>query len=108
MVVKVISSETEFDQEIAGDALTVVDFFAEWCGPCKVIGPILSDMSEEAEMKAAGIKFLKVDVDQQAKLAARCEVSAMPTFHFYKKSAKVDMLVGANPEKLRALVLKHK
>ena len=73
-----------------------------------MIAPVLAEMSEEAEMVAAGVKFIKVDVDQLNKLAQKYEISAMPTFHFYKAGKRVETQVGADPNKLRALVTQHK
>eukprot|EP00180_Rhodochaete_pulchella_P003562 Plantae.Rhodophyta-Rhodochaete_pulchella.ctg620.p1 GENE.Plantae.Rhodophyta-Rhodochaete_pulchella.ctg620~~Plantae.Rhodophyta-Rhodochaete_pulchella.ctg620.p1 ORF type:complete len:109 (+),score=21.59 Plantae.Rhodophyta-Rhodochaete_pulchella.ctg620:638-964(+) len=108
MVVKQITTEADFEQEIAADCLTVVDFFAVWCGPCRMISPIISQISEEDDIKAAGVKFLKVDVDQVAQLAARYEISAMPTFQFFKKGVRVDNVVGANEGKVREVINKHK
>ena len=71
--------------ESAGDKLVVIDFFAVWCGPCKMIAPKIEEMS--AAMK--NVVFLKVDVDEAEDVAAEYEISAMPTFVFMKKKAKV-------------------
>ena len=87
----------------AGGQLLAVDFTATWCGPCKMIGPVFVKMADEF----TNIEFIKVDVDEAEDIAASQEVSAMPTFKFYKGGAKIDELVGANAEKLKALCAKY-
>ncbi|XP_071379616.1 thioredoxin b [Centroberyx affinis] len=82
----------------AGDKLVVVDFTATWCGPCKQIAPRYLEMSEKPENK--NVVFLKVDVDDAQDVASHCNISCMPTFHFYKKGEKVDEFSGANYDKL--------
>ncbi|CAG0884732.1 unnamed protein product [Cyprideis torosa] len=81
----------------AGDKLVVVDFHATWCGPCKMIAPKLVDMSKELP----DVVFLKVDVDELEDVAAKYQVSCMPTFIFFKNGNKVHEFSGANAEKLR-------
>ena len=87
----------------AGDKLVVIDFFATWCGPCKMIAPKI----EEMEQSMKNVVFLKVDVDEAEDAASEYEVSAMPTFILIKKKQKVVDLMGANPDKLTELVTKH-
>ena len=69
----------------AGDKLVVIDFFATWCGPCKMIAPRL----EEWEAQMSNVKFLKVDVDEAEDVAAHYQISAMPTFILIKNKQKV-------------------
>ncbi|KAF8243931.1 thioredoxin-domain-containing protein, partial [Wilcoxina mikolae CBS 423.85] len=80
-----------------GDKLVVIDFFATWCGPCKVISPQFEQMSKEFE----NVAFYKLDVDENQAVAAEYDVRAMPTFLFFKNGEKVEDVVGANPKKLR-------
>ena len=101
--VKQIDDKSEFDALIAGDKVVAVDFTAVWCGPCKMIGPVFVKMADEF----TNIEFVKVDVDEAEEIAASQAVSAMPTFKFYKGGAKIDELVGANAEKLKALCAKY-
>ncbi|GBP29667.1 Thioredoxin-2 [Eumeta japonica] len=89
----------------AGEKLVVIDFMATWCGPCKMIGPKLEEMA--AEM-ADSIVVLKVDVDECEDIAAEYDVNSMPTFVFLKQGKKVEEFSGANAEKLRVTILKHK
>ncbi|XP_071954358.1 thioredoxin-like [Antedon mediterranea] len=105
MSVKKVANKKEFDAEIAGaSGLVVVDFFATWCGPCRAISPKVESMAAEFTT----VLFLKVDVDENSDTAEAEEISAMPTFKFYKNGAKVDELTGANEAKLRGLIEKHK
>lgn len=71
--------------EDAGEALVVIDFFATWCGPCKIIAPQFEELSKQH----SSIIFLKVDVDENDEIAATYEVSSMPTFIFIKKGEVV-------------------
>merc|ERR1712113_114764 len=84
-------TEDTFNAAINGDVLVCVDFFATWCGPCKMIAPKLEAMSKEFEGK---VIFLKVDVDELEDLAASQEVKAMPTFSFFKGGKKLDSFAG--------------
>ncbi|KAH8378169.1 hypothetical protein KR093_009837, partial [Drosophila rubida] len=81
----------------AGDKLVVVDFFATWCGPCKMIAPKLEEISQQY---AGKIVVLKVDVDECEDIAMEYEVSSMPTFLFFKNSKKIEQFAGANATKL--------
>ncbi|XP_067677851.1 thioredoxin-2-like [Haliotis asinina] len=97
------TNKAAFDEEIAkhGDMVVVVDFFATWCGPCKMIAPKLKAMEEEWSDK---VVVIKVDVDECGELAEGLNISAMPTFYIYKNGAKVSDVVGANENKLREAI----
>ncbi len=83
-----ISSRAEFAQHLATpDKLIVVDWTAEWCGPCKMIAPQFTRLASEYADKAV---FLKVDVDANRELAQEHAIKAMPTFHFWKNGDKAD------------------
>jgi thioredoxin len=90
----------DFMEAINDKRLVVVDFYAQWCGPCKRIAPILVDMAEEFKDDAV---FYKVDVDKADK-EVTIEINAMPTFIFYRGGKQLDMLEGANPKKLHQIV----
>ena len=81
-------SDLETQLKEAGDKLVVIDFFATWCGPCKMISPVL----EEMEAQMSNVKFLKVDVDEAEDVAVHYQISAMPTFIFIKNGQKVKCL----------------
>ncbi|XP_071731511.1 thioredoxin H1-like [Rutidosis leptorrhynchoides] len=83
--------------------LVVVDFTASWCGPCRVIAPILADFAK----KMPHVTFLKVDVDELEKVAQDYKVEAMPTFLFIKDGETVDKVVGAKKDELHACIVKH-
>lgn len=85
--------------------LLVVDFHAQWCGPCKMIAPKIVAMAEE--MKGYCL-FAKVDVDEAQEIAEEYEIQAMPTFLVFANGMKVDSMAGANEAKLRALIEKNK
>nr|CAD7428044.1 unnamed protein product [Timema monikensis] len=84
--------QADFDAKLAeaGDNLVVVDFFAVWCGPCKMIAPKLEEMAAEYP----DIVVLKVDVDECEDLVAIYEISSMPTFVFIKNKAKVNWIAS--------------
>lgn len=69
----------------------LVDFYADWCGPCKLTSPIIEDLS--AEMK--DVVFVKVDVDQDQELASQYSVFSIPTFYIFKKGEVASQFVGA-------------
>ena len=82
-----------FDEEIGGSAEPVlVDFWAEWCGPCKMIAPILTEIAEEQDGK---IKIAKLNVDEAADVARRFEVMSIPTLIVFKDGAPAKRIVGA-------------
>ena len=84
--------------------LLIVDFHAQWCGPCKRIAPTIVAMAEEMKDKCV---FAKVDVDAAAEIAEEYEISAMPTFLLFANGGKVDSMTGASEAKLRELITKN-
>jgi thioredoxin 1 len=89
-----ISSVEEFKKEILEyKGVSVVDFRAERCGPCRMLGPIIEQLGEENKE----VKIAKVDVDKQQELAAAFQVSSIPVVYFIKNGEVVDKIVGANP-----------
>ncbi|KAJ8772715.1 hypothetical protein K2173_027892 [Erythroxylum novogranatense] len=83
--------------------LIVVDFTASWCGPCRIIAPIFSDLAK----KITNVTFVKVDVDELASVAEEWKVEAMPTFVFLKEGKEIERIVGVKKEELVAKVEKH-
>ena len=96
----IITNKAQFDAEVAGDRV-LVDFFATWCGPCKMLAPIIEQIAEEHPE----VKVLKVDVDEVPEAAAQFGVSAIPTLIYFEKGVKVDSNVGyaAKPAILRLI-----
>jgi len=87
--------------EEAGSRLVVVDYFADWCGPCKKIAPVFHDLARKAGSK---VVFAKVDVDQARELSAAQGVKSMPTIQFFRNGKQVDQIVGADKQRLKELV----
>ena len=85
-----------FDTEVAGSALTMVDFWAEWCGPCRMVAPVVEELAESYAEK--GLKVGKVDVDENPGVAARYGIRSIPTILFFKDGEVVDRIVGAMPK----------
>ena len=96
----------EFDALLAGAGakLVVVDFTASWCGPCQRIAPKYAELAEEYADDAL---LVKVDVDENAELAARMGVQVLPTFIVLRDGEEVAKMSGADPAKLEALVKEH-
>lgn len=82
--------QTNFDQTVSG-GLVLVDFWAEWCGPCKSMHPIFDRMSK----KYRHVKFARVNVDRCQDIAMRFAVQSIPTFIMFKNGQMVDRMVGA-------------
>jgi thioredoxin 1 len=89
-------TDATFESEIEKHSgLAVVDFWAPWCGPCRIIGPVLDQLASEYAGKA---KVGKVDVDQNVKVAARFNVRSIPMVLFFKNGQVVDQVLGAVPK----------
>ncbi len=85
-------SEKEFDEVLNAD-VAVVDFFATWCGPCKMLGPVLEKESGNYEGKIA---FFKIDVDDAQSLAAKYGIQSIPAVFAFKKGEVVNKQIGYN------------
>lgn len=99
-------NEDNFDEEIKGKAEPIlVDFWAAWCGPCKIVAPFLDELSDEM----AGVAHVaKVNVDENGDLANRFGIRSIPTLVVFKQGKMVDQVVGAAPkEQLRRMIEKH-
>ena len=90
-----IGSETAFDKLIAGDAPVLVDFWATWCGPCRMIAPIVEEIATQYADK---VIVAKVDVDEQGELAQRYRIMNIPTLLLFKQGEIVDKAIGARPK----------
>ena len=89
-------TQDNFDSEVNGSEVPVlVDFWAEWCGPCKMAAPVLDQIAEE---KGDAVKIGKVDVSVEMDLAAKFGVRHIPYFAFFKGGEKVGELTGAPPD----------
>lgn len=96
--------DSNFDEQIQS-GVKLVDFWATWCGPCKMMAPVLEDLAVDYEGKA---DILKLDVDQNQATAAKFEVMSIPTLIVFKDGQPVDKVVGFQPKENLAQVLdKH-
>lgn len=88
-------TDTNFQQEVIGsDKLSVVDFWAEWCGPCRAIGPVIEDLAKDY---AGQVKIGKVNVDQNPQVSMNYGITSIPAILFIKGGQIVDKQVGAVP-----------
>ena len=86
-----ITTENFESEVIKSNRPVLVDFGAEWCGPCKMIGPILSEIAQEYSNK---IKVGKVDVDKSPEIAARFSIRSIPTLFFFKNGEIINQVIG--------------
>jgi len=95
MAEEVTVTRSNFDAEVMKSAVPVVaDFWAEWCGPCKMIAPVLKDLAREYKDK---IKIAKIDVDAEIELAQQFNIVSIPTILVFSKGQVVKQQIGAVP-----------
>jgi thioredoxin 1 len=100
----VILTDGDFDQKVLkSDKPVLVDFFANWCGPCKMIAPYLDDLASEFKDK---VTFAKLDVDQNGMAPAKYGVRGIPTLILFENGEQKEIIVGADPVRIRAAVAK--
>ena len=91
----IIATNTSFDGLLADEKLVIVDFWATWCGPCRMLSPLLDEVEEEMSDK---ITVVKVNVDDADEIAMRYRIMSIPTLLFFKNGQVVDKTVGAMPK----------
>ncbi|MBR2677347.1 MAG: thioredoxin [Solobacterium sp.] len=102
-MVEQIKTTEQFDTLLKDNKSVVVDFFATWCGPCKMVGPVVETVSEQL----SDVKFIKVDVDELGDIASRYGIMSIPAIFAFKDGEKVGEQVGFAPEPMiRALAEK--
>ena len=89
-------NESNFDREVKGDQAVIVDFWAEWCGPCKMIAPVLDEIARE---KAGSVKVAKVNVDENQSLSFKYNIRAIPALLFFKNGQLRDQVTGVASKK---------
>ena len=90
-----IATNTNFDELLQEEKLVIVDFWATWCGPCRMLSPLLDEV--EAEMEDQ-VEVVKVNVDDADEIAMRYRIMSIPTLLFFKNGQMVDRSVGAMPK----------
>ena len=89
-------TDDAFDKEVLqADTPVIVDFWATWCGPCKMIAPILEEIAGEYAEK---IKVVKIDVDSNSQTAGKYNIMSIPSLLFFKNGEMIDQVVGAIPK----------
>ena len=98
--------DNNFNEEVASNNVpVVVDFWAPWCGPCKMLGPVLEELEKEYGEK---VKFIKVNVDNNPVVSQKFRVLSIPTVMVFKNGEAVDTMVGFRPRTaVKELVDKH-
>ena len=94
-MVKEINAE-EYSEIVNSSNPVVIDFHATWCGPCKVLSPILEELDDEIE----GVEFVKLDVDQHPQIAGQNQVMGVPTVVILKDGEVKDRFVGGQPKEV--------
>ena len=95
MAVELLDSNRFYSKIIERKEIAIVDFFADWCGPCKILGPILDSLSDEFNDK---LGFYKINVDKENDLAAKYNIMSIPTVIFFKGGEKADSFTGSIPK----------
>jgi len=89
-------TDADFEKEIIeSDTPAMVDFWADWCGPCRIVAPVIEELAEEFKGK---IKIAKMNVDQNRKTPAKFGIRSIPTMIFFKNGEVVNVIIGAQPK----------
>ena len=95
-------NDKNFEQTLQSHNIVVVDFYAVWCGPCKMMHPIIEELAKEHSQ----IKFVKLDIDDSTRLAISQNVQVVPTFVAYKQGKEINGIIGYNTKEDFELFLK--
>ena len=104
MVIQINGDDQKFEEEVLkSDKPVLVDFWATWCGPCKMLSPIVDELSEEVDT----VKFVGVDVDQSERLAIKYGISTIPCLVLFKDCEEVKRTVGVQPKPALAAFIQY-
>ena len=92
-----VITDSNFEQTLKENNLVFVDFWAEWCGPCRMVGPIVDELAEEYKGK---VLIAKVDVDSNPETSSKFGIRSIPTLLLFKKGEVVDKQLGVVPKKV--------
>ncbi len=98
----ITGTNENFNEVINGELPVLVDFWASWCGPCRMIAPFIEQLADEYEGKVA---FMKVNVDEQPELCEKYRVSSIPNLVLFKDGDVVEQSAGARPKALIAAMI---
>ena len=90
--VSVVTKDTWDSEVLQANGLVVVDFWAVWCGPCKMVSPIVDELAKDYDGRA---KIVKLNTDENPEIASRYQIMGIPTIMFFKDGKGIDKLVGA-------------
>lgn len=89
-------TDTTFEQEVLGsDKPVIVDFWADWCGPCRMVSPVLDQIAAEY---AGKVEVVKVNIDENPRVAAELGITSIPAIYLFKNGALKSSVVGARPK----------
>jgi len=98
---ELILTDENFEQEILNSKIpALVDFWAPWCGPCKMQGPIIEELAKDYQGKE--IKIAKLNVDEAPKFASRFQIMSIPTIMIFKDGKPIDQMIGVQDKKILA------
>lgn len=87
-----------FDLETKTDGKQIIDFWANWCNPCRMLAPIFQEMSEEKYLLERGFKFYKTNIDENSEVAEKWVVRSIPTLLVLKDGVEIDRIIGVQPK----------
>ena len=106
MAVEHVNSKAELDQILSSfKGAVLVDFFATWCGPCKMLSPILDELSEDFADKE--VKIIKIDIDEAGELAAEYGITSVPTVFMWANGKIEEGFLGVNPKEFYEDKINH-